>query len=101
MKAGTAWAMAAALLLGWLCRAADAADQGGVAEYYKGKTITLFVGSEPGGGYDGDARIVARHLVRHIPGAPAIIVQNMPGARGLTSANNLYALAKQDGTIMG
>jgi tripartite-type tricarboxylate transporter receptor subunit TctC len=101
MKAGTGRAMAAALLLGLLGHAAGAAAQGGVAEFYKGKTITLFVGSEPGGGYDGDARVVARHLGRHIPGAPAIIVQNMPGARGLTSANNLYALAKQDGTIMG
>jgi tripartite-type tricarboxylate transporter receptor subunit TctC len=101
MKAGTGRAMAAALLLGLLGHAAGAAGQDGVAEFYKGKTITLFVGSEPGGGYDGDARVVARHLGRHIPGAPTIIVQNLPGARGLTSANNLYALAKQDGTIMG
>jgi len=73
----------------------------GVADFYQGKTITILVGSAPGGGYDGDARMVARHLGRHIPGAPTIIVQNMPGARGLAAANNLYNLAKRDGTVMG
>jgi tripartite-type tricarboxylate transporter receptor subunit TctC len=72
-----------------------------VADFYKGKTITLLVGSTPGGGYDGDARVVARNLGRHIPGAPTIIVQNMPGARGLTAANYLYNIAKKDGTFMG
>jgi tripartite-type tricarboxylate transporter receptor subunit TctC len=93
-----AWAT---LLLGLLGPAEQATAQSAVAEFYKGKTITLFVGSEPGGGYDGDARVVARHLGRHLDGSPSIIVQNMPGARGLTSANNLYALARQDGTVMG
>jgi tripartite-type tricarboxylate transporter receptor subunit TctC len=72
-----------------------------VADFYQGKTITIMVGSSPGGGYDGDARMVARHLGRHIPGSPTIIVQNMPGARGLAAANNLYNLARRDGTIMG
>jgi tripartite-type tricarboxylate transporter receptor subunit TctC len=72
----------------------------GMADFYQGKTITILVGSAPGGGYDGDARMVARHLGRHIPGAPTIIVQNMPGARGLAAANNLYNLARRDGTVM-
>jgi tripartite-type tricarboxylate transporter receptor subunit TctC len=72
-----------------------------VADFYQGKTITIMVGSSPGGGYDADARMVARHLGRHIPGSPTIIVQNMPGARGLAAANNLYNLARRDGTVMG
>jgi tripartite-type tricarboxylate transporter receptor subunit TctC len=79
----------------------DASADTSVAEFYQGKTITILVGSSPGGGYDGDARTVARHLARHIPGAPTIIVQNMPGARGLAAANYLYNLAKRDGTVMG
>jgi tripartite-type tricarboxylate transporter receptor subunit TctC len=72
-----------------------------VAEFYQGKTITIMVGSSPGGGYDADARLVARHIARHIPGAPNVIIQNMPGARGLAAANSLYNLAKRDGTVMG
>ena len=94
-------AAATALLLGLLGGTCAASAQEAVADFYRGKVITLFVGSEPGGGYDGDARTVARHLGRHIDGNPSVIVQNMPGARGLTSANNLYALARQDGTVMG
>jgi tripartite-type tricarboxylate transporter receptor subunit TctC len=79
-----------------LAVAADSA-----ADFYAGKAITILVGSSPGGGYDGDARIVARNLSRHIPGAPTIIIQNMPGARGLAAANYLYNLAPKDGTYMG
>jgi tripartite-type tricarboxylate transporter receptor subunit TctC len=72
-----------------------------VSDFYSGKTITILVGSSPGGGYDGDARTVARNIGRFIPGQPNVIVQNMPGARGLTSANNLYNIARKDGTFMG
>jgi tripartite-type tricarboxylate transporter receptor subunit TctC len=75
--------------------------QSNAADFYQGKTITILVGAAPGGGYDGDARMVARHIGRHIPGAPTVVVQNMPGARGLASANYLYNLAKRDGTVMG
>jgi tripartite-type tricarboxylate transporter receptor subunit TctC len=78
-----------------------AGAEGNVAEFYQGKTITILVGSSPGGGYDADARMVARHIGRHIAGAPSVVVQNMPGARGLAAANNLYNLAKRDGTVMG
>jgi tripartite-type tricarboxylate transporter receptor subunit TctC len=69
-------------------------------DFYKGKTITIVVGSTPGGGYDADARVVARHIARHIPGNPTVIVQNMPGARGMTAANYMFNLAKRDGTFM-
>ena len=72
-----------------------------VSDFYTGKTITMLVGSSPGGGYDGDARMVAHHIGRLLPGKPTVVVQNMPGARGLTSANNLYNIAKKDGTVMG
>lgn len=72
-----------------------------VGDFYAGKTITIMVGSSPGGGYDGDARVVARNIGRHIPGTPTVIVQNMPGARGLASANYLFNLAPRDGTFMG
>jgi tripartite-type tricarboxylate transporter receptor subunit TctC len=72
-----------------------------VEEFYRGKTLTIMVGSTPGGGYDADARVVARNIGRHIPGNPTIIVQNVPGARGMTSVNSLYNLVKRDGTFMG
>jgi tripartite-type tricarboxylate transporter receptor subunit TctC len=72
-----------------------------VAGFYAGKTITIMVGSSPGGGYDADARVVARNIGRHIPGTPTVIVQNMPGARGLASANYLFNIAPKDGTFMG
>jgi len=71
-----------------------------VSDFYKGKTITMLVGSAPGGGYDSVARTVARHLGRMIPGAPNVMVQSMPGARGLITANYLYNIAKRDGTFM-
>ena len=72
-----------------------------VSDFYTGKSITMLVGSAPGGGYDSAARTVARHIGRLIPGTPNIVVQNMPGARGLTTANYLYNIAKKDGTFMG
>jgi tripartite-type tricarboxylate transporter receptor subunit TctC len=86
--ASGACAAAALLILG----AADAGAQP-VAEFYKGKTITITVGGTAGGGYDTDARVVARHLGRFLPGNPTLVVQNVPGARGMTNANRLYATA--------
>src|SRR5262249_1860973 len=70
-------------------------------DFYRGKTIKLVAGSQVGASYDSYARIVARHMPRHIPGQPIIVVQNVPGAEGLMAANNLYNLAERDGTTIG
>ena len=72
-----------------------------VADFYRGRTVTLTVGYSPGGGYDTYARILARHIGKHIPGNPAIVVQNMPGAGSLRSANTLFNVAPKDGTAIG
>ena len=71
------------------------------ADFYQGKTVTLVVGYSVGGGYDTYARIVARHLGKHISGNPAIVVQNMPGAGSLKAANFIYNVAPKDGTAIG
>ena len=69
-------------------------------DFYRGKSITLVVGSDITGEHDAAARLLARHLGRHIAGRPSIVVQNMPGASGIKSANYLYELARRDGTVM-
>ncbi len=71
------------------------------APYYQGKTITLIVGTNPGGGYDNTARLVAKHLARFIPGKPTVVIQNMPGAGHIIAANYVYNIAKADGTTIG
>jgi tripartite-type tricarboxylate transporter receptor subunit TctC len=71
-----------------------------VAEFYAGKQISLTVGSTPGGGYDTQARLVARHLGKHIPGNPTIVVQNMPAAGSLAAANHMYNIAPKDGSAI-
>lgn len=71
------------------------------AQYYAGKTITIVVGYKTGGGYDRVARLLARHLPKHIPGSPNVIVQNMPGANSIIAANHVYAVAKPDGLTIG
>jgi len=72
-----------------------------VAGFYKGKTIQLRVGSEVGGGYDLIGRTIARHMGRHIPGQPNIVVQNVTGGGGLKLLNDLYNVAPKDGTVFG
>jgi tripartite-type tricarboxylate transporter receptor subunit TctC len=72
-----------------------------VADFYRGRTITLVVGYGPSGGYDLFGRMIARHLGRHIPGNPSIVVQNMPGAGSLRATNWLYAVAPRDGSVFG
>ena len=68
---------------------------------YEGKTVTIVVGFKTGGGYDSTARLLARHLPKHIPGKPNVIVQNMPGANSLIAANHVYNVAKPDGLTIG
>ncbi len=70
------------------------------ADFYKGKKVRLIVSSTPGGGNDTYSRLIARHISRHIPGNPSIIVQNMPGAGGVMAADYLYRKAKRDGTVL-
>src|SRR5262245_3432507 len=72
----------------------------GAQDFYKGKTLTITVGFSPGGGYDVNARALARHLGQHIPGNPNVLVQNLPGAGSLTSVRFLDATAPKDGTVM-
>jgi tripartite-type tricarboxylate transporter receptor subunit TctC len=72
-----------------------------VADFYKGKTVTINVGYGVGGGYDTLTRILARHFGDHIPGNPTIVVQNMPGSGSLLAANHTYNVAPKDGTVLG
>jgi tripartite-type tricarboxylate transporter receptor subunit TctC len=69
-------------------------------EFYRGKTISIIVPIGPGGAYDAYARILSRHLGRHIPGNPGIIARNMPGGGGVIASNHLYNVAPQDGTSL-
>jgi tripartite-type tricarboxylate transporter receptor subunit TctC len=77
-----------------------AAAQPSVADFYRGRTITFLVGSGEGGGFDLSARLAAQFLGRFIPGNPAIVVQNMPGASGLRAAEYVYAVAPRDGSVV-
>jgi tripartite-type tricarboxylate transporter receptor subunit TctC len=70
-------------------------------DFYRGKTVSIIVGSGAGGGFDTTARLVARHIGRHIPGAPTVIVVNMPGGGGLVAANHVFSAAVKDGTVVG
>ena len=81
--------------------ALPASAQDDVAAFYRGKQLRMVVGSAVGGGYDLFARIVARHIVNHIPGRPHIIVQNQPAAGGAVMTNQLYGQGPKDGTVIG
>src|SRR5688572_30287189 len=72
-----------------------------VEEFYKGKTIQFVVGGTAGGGYDTYTRLIARHFAQYVPGKPATIVQNMPGAAMLIAANYVFNSAPRDGTVIG
>ena len=82
-------------ILGWSVPAFAQAD------FYKGKTITVYIGTTPGALYDQWGRILAMHMVKHIPGRPDVVVQNMPGAGHMIAANYIYNVAKPDGFTMG
>ena len=72
-----------------------------VESFYRGKVITLIVGSDVSGEYATSARLLARHLGKHIPGSPTIIIQNMPGASSINVTNYLYEIAAKDGSVLG
>lgn len=93
MRALCAFAVAAVL-------SAPAAAQS-VAEFYKGRNITMLVGSDVGGGYDIYARLVTRHLGRHIPGNPSFVAQNMPSVASVAATNHMVNVAPKDGTVIG
>jgi tripartite-type tricarboxylate transporter receptor subunit TctC len=69
--------------------------------FYKDKTVRIIVGFAAGGGFDIYSRAIARHMGRHIPGNPSVIVENMTGAGSLLAANQLYKVAKPDGLTIG
>jgi tripartite-type tricarboxylate transporter receptor subunit TctC len=93
--------LAAALVLAIAALAAPPARAQDVAEFYKRNRINLIVSYGPGGGYDVYARVLARHMSKHIPGNPPIVVQNMPGAGSLRGTNFIYNVAPKDGTAFG
>lgn len=90
----------AALVVAPALWGAPAAAQS-VADFYKGKTVTIVVSTSTGGGYDAMARAIARHIGRHVPGNPVVVTRNMPGAGGITAVNWLYNAAERDGTAVG
>ncbi len=72
-----------------------------VADFYRGKTITIVIGYSAGGGYDIFARLLARHLGVHMPGNPTVVPQNMPGAGSRKASMFLYSVAPKDGLTIG
>src|SRR6266700_3719132 len=96
MGLGGALAAIAAFLFAASPAAADA-----VADFYRSKTVSFVIGVGPGGGYDLSSRLVAQHLGRFIPGNPAVVPRNLPGASGIVSALNVFNVAPRDGTVIG
>ncbi len=93
-RVGKLWVVIAVwFFLGSLVRAQE--------PFYKGKTVRIIVGASAGGGYDTYSRTIARHMGKHVPGNPTFVVENMPGAGFLISANYMYKVAKPDGLTMG
>jgi tripartite-type tricarboxylate transporter receptor subunit TctC len=99
MRARTAGALLLCLSAGPVH--AEPQQSGAVADFYRGKTINVFIGVGVGGEYDIQARLVARHIGKHIPGNPNVVAQNMTGAGGLKMLNFLYTVAPRDGTSIG
>jgi tripartite-type tricarboxylate transporter receptor subunit TctC len=77
------------------------ADDKSIADFYSKNRVTIAVGFSAGGNYDLYARVIARHLPRHLPGRPEIVVQNMPGAGSRVLANNLFVRGPHDGSMIG
>ncbi len=92
---------AAASLPGCVGTDGSSAAAGDPTAFYSGRTVSIIVGSGAGGGFDTTARLVARHIQRHIPGNPTVIVVNMPGGGGLVAANHVFSAAPKDGATIG
>ncbi len=99
-RISTGAAAALAMMMGAISGAMALEDET-LARFYKDKTVTIAVGSSPGGGLDTFGRLLSRHMGKHIPGKPTVVVSNVPGAGGNVLANNLYTLVPKDGTYMG
>ncbi len=85
----------------WAAAAKSGFDDKAIADFYKGKTVRIIVGFSAGGGYDAYSRVVGRHLHKHIPGNPSVVVDNMAGAGSILAANHINNVAPKDGTIIG
>jgi tripartite-type tricarboxylate transporter receptor subunit TctC len=94
-----AWSLSAFGIAALTAPAALAQDA--VADFYKGKSLTMVIGLSAGGGYDIYARVIGKHMARLLPGKPDFIPRNMTGAGGLLSANHIYNVAPKDGTVIG
>lgn len=99
MAGGARTAFGAFMMLSICCPGIAQAQS--PAQFYQGKTINLYIGYGPGGGYDLFGRLVARFLGTHIPGKPTVVAQNMPGAGSIRAANYVYNVAPKDGTALG
>ncbi len=91
----------AALTVAMLAGFAGPESADPVADFYRGRTIEIDVGTGVGGGYDANARLVARHLERLLPGNPTVIVNNLPGGGGIRAANTLFNKSVRDGSVLG
>lgn len=80
---------------------AASAQHANAEEFYKGKTLTVYVGLSAGGGYDTNARLVARHIDKHLAGKPTVVVRNMPGGGGIVMTNYVANVAPKDGLHLG
>ena len=100
-RGGGATGAAMLLVAGLCCQNAGSALAQSPEQFYHGKTITLVIGYAAGAGYDFYGRLAAKHLGRHIPGEPAVVAQNMPGAGSILAANHVYNTGPKDGTVLG
>ena len=85
----------------WGAAAKSGFDEKAIADFYRGKTVRIIVGFSAGGGYDAYSRLIGRHLHKHIPGNPNVLVDNMAGAGSILAANHINNVAPKDGTVIG
>jgi tripartite-type tricarboxylate transporter receptor subunit TctC len=97
----TATTLAAAVLVSLSVTLPSPGHAQSVEQFYKGKNLRFIIPSGAGGGYDAYSRLLARHIGDNIPGKPRVVVENMPGASGMTATNWLYNAAPKDGTVIG